>query len=102
MKRYRFYVGSKTEANVPVTYAQWGVVDNLLVRIFNGFTRYEVHGGWQDRLGNIIYEPAYCYECISDGIIRDAAIAEIARNIRMETLQASVLYTIEDIQGGFV
>src|SRR5712692_7266570 len=102
MKRYRIYIGTKTATGDPVTDSQRHRVEDIFLSVFEGFSRFEIAGGWIGPNKEIVRETSYCYEALTDAPLRSSAARDIAMGIRLETQQAAVLYTIEEVQGGFV
>jgi hypothetical protein len=102
MKRYRVYVGHNTANGQPVSLDQWIRVEDIFLSVFEGFSRFTIAGGWIGPNKEEVRETSYCYEAITYEPLRASAARDIAVGIRMETQQAAVLYTIEEVQGGFV
>ena len=96
MTRFRFYVGLKGNTGQNKAHA-------CLIQRFGGYTRMTGNGAWASPGGDTIREQTILYEVLAD---MPAGAATPAAKATAETLaglcaQKSVLWTVEDVQGGF-
>ena len=90
MTRLRFYVGGRGQTT--------GSAHTLLVTTFGGYTLTHSTGAWRAIDGRVHCERSRVYEVLTDSSDSAKVVAEqLARICR----QQSVLYTVEDVQGGF-
>ena len=90
MTRLRFYVGTHGNAGR-------GEAHQYLASTFGGYTRIDAKGAWHAPGGYITLEPSLIYEVLTNsGDLAKVAAETLARLCS----QQSVLYTIEDVQGG--
>ena len=100
MIRYRFYVGTFDKDGVLVPHT--GVQD-YLAATFGGYSAYTVAGVWRDDEGLITSERSIIYEVL---VAQPRApwipVQDHALALRNLARQQTVLYTREQVEGGFV
>lgn len=114
MTRLRFYVGGRTKQGGVTSYQD---VETILAGAFGGFTATDGRGAWQPRytpetcpgkpcstecnhIGAIEYEPTRVYEVLTDKPAGSSG-EWWARVLATLADQSSVLWTREEVEGGF-
>ena len=71
-----------------------------LASTFGGYTRIAAKGAWRTSNGSIVHESSIIYEVLTDSDSKDFA-RKTAETLARLCSQQSVLYTVEEVQGGF-
>ena len=91
MKKIRFYVG----ANNATKELEQSKIEAVLNKHYEGYTAYEVVGYWRGERGNTLL-----VEVISDEA--DTVHVKIAKELKKECQQQSVLVEITEVNATFV
>lgn len=96
MIRHRYYIGEEAASE-----QTWPAIEALCVETYGGFTQYRTMGAWRDESGHVIHESSRVYECCLLVPRPDILREKMARSMATLARQECVLWTEEEIQGGF-
>ena len=96
MTRLRFYVGLVTKDGRVVDKAVIERMTQLVSQEYGGLTMYQTQGAYEGQ-----EEPSVVIEVLEDGLNRCSA-ATMAGSLRKLADQSTVLWTREEVAGGFV
>lgn len=103
MKQMEVYVPLTDNQGHKVSGANFQHIENLLVKMFGGFSCYDVAGQWQYPDGRVQAEHCTVYRVVTkDDDYLLGAIKTLARIVKRMWQQESVLYTVTDLQAEFV
>jgi hypothetical protein len=109
MRRIRFYVGTQQGTTngdgSQLTWDEFRSVYEWLSNRYGGYTAQSARGGWIDPSGKLVNEPSLIIEVLDNDPTRTPTLRDpkrVAGKIKSLLHQDCVLYTVEEIQGGFV
>ena len=92
MTRIRYYIGERYNVDK---------VRERLIDGYDGFTATRAEGAWRAPDGTLCLESSTVYECITVADEGPSDPHAFARELAAIALQQSVLYTVEQVEGGF-
>lgn len=100
MQLIKFYTGRDRQDHNREDFTAVDVFEQHLITLFDGFTRTDTWGGWQDEGHGPSREKGYTYECLAHQYVGTRRLRSIATRMLVAFDQDTILYTIQHSEKG--